>query len=64
MRVGMVLFLTAVTLLTYAPPAPPAGNAPPCWPPPCIPLDGGISVLLAVGALFGVRKGIQMAKNT
>jgi len=31
------------------PPGPPMGP-PPCWPPPCsIPLDGGISLLIAAG---------------
>lgn len=26
---------------------------PPCWPPPCIPIDGGLSLLLGAGALLG-----------
>ena len=40
-----------------APPtgSPPAGG-PPCWSPPCIPIDGGIGLLLAAGALIGVRR--------
>jgi hypothetical protein len=40
------------------PPGPPGGGGgPPCWPPPCtIPLDGGISLLIAAGALYGGKK--------
>lgn len=36
------------------------GGAPnggqPCWPPPCIPIDGGISLLIAAGAIYSYRK--------
>jgi len=45
-----------------APPggAPPAGGPPtgvaPCWSPPCVPIDGGIGILLAAGAFVGARK--------
>ena len=38
------------------PPGPPAGGSPPCWPPPCVPIDGGLGLLLAAGALFGGKK--------
>lgn len=41
--------------LLSAPPPPPSVN-PPCWPPPCIPIDGGISALIAAGAAYGVKK--------
>ena len=41
--------------LFSAPPPPPAVN-PPCWPPPCIPIDGGISALIAAGAAYGAKK--------
>lgn len=34
--------------------APAAGGG--CWPPPCIPIDGGISLLIAAGALYGGKK--------
>ena len=34
--------------------APAAGGG--CWPPPCIPIDGGISILIAAGALYGGNK--------
>jgi len=32
------------------------GGTPGCWPPPCIPIDGGISLLIAAGAIYGGRK--------
>lgn len=42
------------------PPHPSNGNAngghPGCWPPPCVPIDGGISLLIAAGAIYGGRK--------
>ncbi len=41
--------------LLSAPPPPPSVN-PPCWPPPCIPIDGGISALIVAGAAYGAKK--------
>lgn len=39
------------------PPQPPSGGGPPdCWPPPCVPIDGGISLLIAAGAVYGGKK--------
>ncbi|MBK9422442.1 MAG: hypothetical protein IPN44_15555 [Flavobacteriales bacterium] len=35
------------------------GGGPPCWPPPCIPIDGGLSLLIGAGALLGGRKALQ-----
>jgi len=37
----------------FAQPGPPGG--PPCWPPPCIPIDGGISLFTILAALIGYR---------
>jgi len=57
--------LVMITLISYAqpagggPPGGPAGGGPPCWPPPCVPVDGGISFLLALGAAFGAKKAYQ-----
>ena len=40
-----------------APPPPPGGGmAPPCWPPPCLPIDGGIGFLIAAAAVYGGKK--------
>ena len=43
--------------------AQPGGGPPPCWPPPCIPIDGGISALLAAGLLYGGAKAMQMRRG-
>ncbi len=51
--VGFLLFVTTFTIA--APPPPPAG-APGCWPPPCVPIDGGIIALMAIGALYAIKK--------
>ena len=41
-----------------------AGGSPPCWPPPCIPIDGGLGVLLAAGALLGGKKVYDATKDS
>lgn len=58
MRFLLVLLFIAVfaTIGIAAPPPPPAGGGPQCWPPPCVPIDGGISLLIAAGAIYGGRK--------
>lgn len=33
----------------------PSGNTPPCWAPECIPIDGGLGMLLAAGAMLGFK---------
>lgn len=45
------------------PPGPPGGGGAPCWPPPCVPIDGGISFLLVAGALYGGKKVYDISKN-
>lgn len=62
----MLLVIASVAL--HAQPAgtppggPSGGGQPPCWPPPCIPVDGGISVLIALGAAFGSKKAYDFYK--
>lgn len=54
-----IAFILVVSLLEAQPPgggSPPPGGSPTCWPPPCIPIDGGISFLLLAGAAFGAKK--------
>lgn len=51
-----VFIIGAVSFcLGAAPPKPPQGGAG-CWPPPCVPIDGGISLLIAAGAIYGGKK--------
>ena len=53
-----ILVIGFASLCIAMPPPPPSGggNVPNCWPPPCIPLDGGISLLVAAGAIYSGRK--------
>lgn len=46
------LCITSITFAAAPPPPPPPG----CWPPPCIPIDGGVSILLIAGAMYGAKK--------
>lgn len=54
------LFMFTVGIVAHsvalAPPPPPPVDEPGCWPPPCVPIDGGISLLIAAGAIYGGRK--------
>ncbi len=54
----LTLVLLTVNALTFAapPPPPPPGTGPGCWPPPCVPIDGGITLLMAAGAAYGAKK--------
>ena len=63
MLILLAVFLVAATeSFAGGPPSPPMG--PPCWPPPCnIPLDGGISLLIAAGVALGGKKFYDLKKN-
>lgn len=66
--VASVLFLLLAPTLTqtlYAQPPFPGGAAgtPPCWPKPCVPIDGGISLLIAAGIGLGVKKTLDSRKK-
>ena len=56
----IIILLTSSSLMIYGQPAgggPPGGpGGPPCWPPPCIPVDGGVGVLIAIASLIGIKK--------
>lgn len=47
-----VIFMIGFSSLFLAAPPPPSGG-PGCWPPPCVPIDGGLSLLIAAGVLYG-----------
>lgn len=36
------------------------GSEPGCFPPPCIPIDGGLSWLLLAGAAYGGKKAFDL----
>ena len=50
-------------LLAAGPPQPPGGGAP-CWPAPCVPIDGGIGFLVAAGLAYGGKKAYDSFKGT
>lgn len=56
----LIVFITIVAANAWSQaPAPPAGGSSPCFPPEaCVPIDGGISYLIASGAalIYGFYK--------
>ena len=64
-----VFFIIAMSIVNNAfaagPPGPPGGGGggPPCWPPPCVPIDGGIGFLLAAGIAYGGKKVYDISKE-
>ena len=59
----LLCFLAVPMVSLFAQTGPGGGpGGPPCWPPPCIPIDGGISLLIGAGALLGGRKAIQLRR--
>lgn len=62
------LFIVALSMVNNAfaagPPGPPTGGGgPPCWPPPCVPIDGGLSFLLIAGVAYGGKKVYDISKD-
>ena len=51
----ILLLFIFITLIqnNFAQPGP--GGGPPCWPPPCVPIDGGISIFVAIAAFAGYK---------
>ncbi|MFT5602628.1 MAG: hypothetical protein ACI9N1_002887 [Flavobacteriales bacterium] len=64
---SVFILLSVIVLAQPAGGAPPGGpsggGTPPCWPPPCIPIDGGLSFLIAIGAAFGGKKAYDHYKS-
>ncbi|HWY38598.1 MAG TPA: hypothetical protein VNY73_08570 [Bacteroidia bacterium] len=59
------LFVAASYVAQAGPPPPPGGGSTPsCWPPPCLPIDGGISFLIAAAAVYGGKKLYDYQKNS
>ncbi len=50
-----LFFLLGIAKIFSVPPPPPGGS-PGCWPPPCVPVDGGVTFLIVAGAAYGVKK--------
>lgn len=61
---AFVLFTGGIALHgQLPPPPPPPGPGPPCWPPPCIPVDGGILFAVGAAAIFGGKKLYNSLKS-
>ncbi len=60
-----LLFILGVSLIVSAQVGPPLGGTGPagCFPPPCIPIDGGLSILIAAAVGIGGKKAYDFAKE-
>jgi hypothetical protein len=54
--IALVVFTGVIALHGQPPPPPPPPGDPPCWPPPCVPVDGGILFAIGAAAVFGGKK--------
>ncbi len=61
---GLLVIASYVANAGAPPPPPGGGMAPPCWPPPCLPIDGGISFLIAAAAVYGGKKLYDFQKKS
>jgi hypothetical protein len=65
-KVFFTIFFVLISAVLFAgmPPSPPGGASPPsCWPPPCVPIDGGLGFLIAGGMLFGIKKALGFKRK-
>lgn len=58
-----VLFLLLTPIFAQPPFPGGAAGTPTCWPAPCVPIDGGISILIAAGIGLGVKKAYGSRKR-
>jgi len=60
-----LLTLAALMVFTSLGAQPPLSGTtgPPCFPPPCIPIDGGTSILIAAGLIWGGKKAYDHSKK-
>lgn len=58
------LFIFSLSLFSAAPGSP---GTPSCWPPPCIPIDNGVILLVLVGGIYAaikIRSSIKKHKTS
>ena len=58
----LVLVLLGAPAIVLAQPAS-GTNDPGCFPPPCIPIDGGATLLIVAGLAIGGKKAFDARKN-
>lgn len=56
----MIMFSEALLAQPGGGPPIGGGGGPGCWPPPCIPIDGGMSFLVAAGIALGGKKLLDL----
>lgn len=59
----LVVFGGLMTTDLFAPPTVgggASGGSAGCWPPPCVPIDGGVGLLIAAGLAFGGKQLLSM----
>ena len=61
--IGVFVTISAISYSAGPPPPPPPAGGPGCWPPPCVPIDGGITLLMAAGAAYGAKKFYESRKK-
>jgi len=54
-----VLLLLSVPVVVFGQPSSPQTN-PGCFPPPCIPIDGGATLLIVAGLAIGGKKAYDL----
>jgi hypothetical protein len=68
----VALFALPMAAFSNFPPGPPGGQAPPCeevglpgpgFGEPCIPIDGGISLLIAAGLAYGGKRAYDSRRR-
>lgn len=61
-QILLVLALIVAPAVIFAQPS--SGSAAPdCFPPPCIPIDGGTTLLIAAGVAIGGKKAYDLRKK-
>jgi hypothetical protein len=49
----LIIIVILIPQIYFSQPGSPGGT--PCWPPPCIPIDGGISIFTFISIFFGYK---------
>ena len=59
MKLNHILFLFLIILTGFISaqgfPGNPGGPSGGCWPPPCIPVDGGLTIFAILSIIFGYK---------
>ena len=59
MKINQILFLILIicteSFIAQGGPGGPGGPPGGCWPPPCIPIDGGLTIFSLLSIIFGYK---------